>query len=156
MCTGWAGTLGHSRSGRLWPSSAFILPRHQCHPYVFFNRQSWQPGKYPGEMDTRGKALLSKCANNPGRQQAWPAQWREHKARADEDETGTGARRGRPCNGWQDQRICILGVLCQDQRWCSRSLWDRHTSCSADKEEDIQEVPTSIACSHWHQSCLDI
>jgi len=39
---GGAGSVGHSRSGGLWPPEASFLSRHRCHPDVFLNRQPWQ------------------------------------------------------------------------------------------------------------------
>lgn len=41
---GGAGSLGHSRTGGLWPPEASLLSRHRCDPNVFLHRQPWQFG----------------------------------------------------------------------------------------------------------------
>lgn len=41
---GGAGSLGHSRTGGLWPPETPLLSRHRCDPNVFLHRQPWQFG----------------------------------------------------------------------------------------------------------------
>lgn len=43
-CPGGAGSVGHSRTGGLWPTEAALLSRHGRHPHVFLYRQPRQSG----------------------------------------------------------------------------------------------------------------
>ncbi len=42
--TGGAGSLGHSRTGGLWPTKTSVLSRHRCDSDVFLYRQPRQFG----------------------------------------------------------------------------------------------------------------
>ena len=66
---GGTSSVGHSRSGRLWPLTTTVLPWHRRHSHVLLHRQPWQLGEHPREVDTRGEALLPQCPHHLGGQQ---------------------------------------------------------------------------------------
>jgi len=82
---------------------------------VLFHRQSRQPGEHPREVDAGGAPLLPERSDHPGRQQEGPAPGRDHQARADEDEAGTGETGGGQSRRREDQRVRIPRVFGEDE-----------------------------------------
>ena len=56
--SGWAFTVGHSRTRKLRRTKTAIISRHRRNSFVFFNWQSWQFGKHTRFVGTWGKQFV--------------------------------------------------------------------------------------------------
>ena len=111
---------------------------------MLFHRQPRQPGKHPGEVDARSPPLLSERSDHPRRQQERPAPGRDDQTRADEDEAGTGAAGGGQNRRGKDQRVCVPGVLGEDQGGSSTGVRDGHQSSTSDEEEEEDRLRADL------------